>query len=197
MFSRIRIALVLAVFLSLLTSVTALAKGQFSFIAVTGGQLAQEVRLSDPALTQDFFTFADFYQDKAEAPDDPGMSYEITRYYVEGHTASAFDRLHYYPETGYIYYDGIVNGSSEYDGKWYTAKPDIQKTFETALTNQNRLQALGTEDAAKAMVPPAEAIQPKTTPNAESQSVIPMIVLAGLAVVLLVVSLRFRRLSLH
>ena len=210
MLSRIRIALGLALLLSLITSVTGLAKGQFSFIAVTGGQLTDVVRLSDPALTEDFFAFADFYRNKGEAPADPGVSYAITRYYVNGHTETAFDRLHYYPETGYVYYDGIVNGSSEYDRKWYTAKPDMQKAFETALTTELRLQALGMEQGASAtlaphcvwcsagVVPPIPAVQPKdpaSIPVAKTQSLIPMIVLGGLAIVLIVAFLRLRRLS--
>jgi hypothetical protein len=196
--SRARIALGLAVLLSLLISVTVLAKGQFSFIVVTGGPLTDAVHLSDPALTEDFFAFADFYQNKTGAPADPGVGYEITRYYINGHTETAFDRLHYYPESGYVYYDGIVDGSSEYDGKWYTAKPEMQKAFETALTTQLRLQALGTDQGASAMVPPVEALQPKdqvSVPRVEPQSVPPMIVLTGLAVMLLGAFLRFRRFS--
>src|SRR5262245_9542545 len=119
MFPRIRIALGLALLLTLFTFITVWAKGSFSFIAITGAKLTGEVRISDPALTNDFFTFADFYQDEAKAPIDPGVGYEITRYYANGNTGTAFDRLHYYPETGFVYYDGIANGgSSEYDGKW-------------------------------------------------------------------------------
>ena len=73
MFSRIRIAMGLALLLTLFASIHVSAKGSFSFIAVTGAKLADEVRISDPALTQDFFTFADFYRSKAEAPDEPGI----------------------------------------------------------------------------------------------------------------------------
>src|SRR5262245_41493091 len=125
MFSRIRIVLGLALLLSLLTSMGVSAKGGFSFIAITGAALKEEVRISDPALITDFFAFADLYRNMAAAPGDPGMSYEITRYYVDGSREVAFDSLHYYPETGYVYYDGIVNGSSEYDQKWYSAQPEI------------------------------------------------------------------------
>jgi hypothetical protein len=202
MFSRIRIALVLALLLSLFTFVTALAKGEFSFIAVRGGQLTEEVRLSDPALTRDFFTFADFYLNKTEAPVDAGLGYEITRYYVERNTTLAFDRLHYYPETGYVYYDGIVNGSSEYDGEWYIAKPEIKDTFETALFTQIRLMKLGPEEGARALVPPADSVkavaQAQTRPSiSQTQSILPIIVLGGLATLIAVVFLRFSRLSLR
>jgi len=133
MFSRIRTALGLALLLTLITSVTAFAKGGFSFITITGSNLKEALRVDDPALTTDFFAFADFYQDKTEAPADPGAGYEIIRYYVDGGREFAFDHLHYYPDSGYVYYDGIVDGLSEYDDKWYTAKPEIKTVFDSAL----------------------------------------------------------------
>jgi len=151
MFSRIRIAAGLALMLALFTFMTVLAKGSFAFISITGPDLKEPVRISDLALTEDFFTFADFYRDQVEAPANPGVGYEITRHYAE---RDPFDKLHYYPDAGYVYYDGIVNGSSEYDGKWYTAKPDIKTIFESALFTQLRLVGLGNPEAAKALVPP-------------------------------------------
>jgi len=200
MFSRIRIALGLSLLLTLFTSVTVFAKGGFTFITVTGAKLTDEVRISDPSLTQDFFIFADFYRNKTEAPVEPGMSYEITRYYVDGKTESAFDRLHYYPETGFIYYDGIVNGSSEYDGKWYTAQPEIKSTFETALFTQIRLMKLGTQEGARALVPPAEPIQaidPTQTRISlpQTQPTLAIMMAVGLVMIIAITFLRDRRLS--
>ena len=200
MFSRARIALGMALLLTLLTFTTVFAKGSFSFIAVTGDKLTDEVRISDIALTRDFFTFADFYQNKAEAPADPGVGYQITRYYVEGYTETAFDSLHYYPETGFVYYDGIVNGSSEYDGNWYTAQPEIKSIFETALFTQIRLMELGTSEGSKALVPPAESVQAVTEVQTKASipptpSILPIIVVVGLTVTIAIAFLRFRRLS--
>jgi hypothetical protein len=134
MFSRIRAALGITFLLVLLTSITAFAKGGFSFITIGGPSLKEEVRVTDPALTEDFFAFANFYQDKTKEPAEPGIGYEITRYYVDGNREYAFDRLHYYPDTGFVFYDGIENGESEYDGEWYAAKPEIKIVFESALS---------------------------------------------------------------
>ena len=200
MCSRIRIALGLALLFSLLTSMTALAKGQFSLIAVTGGQLKDEVRLSDPALTRDFFTFADFYRGRTEAPVDPGVSYEITRYYLNGQSETAFDRLHYYPETGFVYYDGIVGGSSEYDGKWYSANPDIRSTFETALYTQLRLMKLGTQEGSSMMVLPADPVQAvaqaQTGPTiSQTRAVLPIMFMVELSIIIVVALLWSRKLS--
>ena len=182
MFPRIRIAIGLALLLGLFTSITVFAKGSFAFIQVTGRDLKDAVRLSDPTVTADYFAFADFFQALAKAPENPGNGYEITRYYVEGNQESAFDTLHYYPDIGYVYYDGLVNGSSEYDGKWYLAKPDIKTIFETALASQIRLVSLGDETAAKALVPPP---QPQTSLLfAQPQPGVSIAVMAGLAMML-------------
>jgi len=192
MFARIRIALGLALLLSLFTSITVFAKGGFfSFITVAGVQLTDEVRITDLALTEDYFTFADFYQNKTEAPTDPGLGYEITRYYVNESADTAFDTLHYYPETGYVYYDGIVSGSSEYDGKWYIAQSGIKSAFETALYMQIRLMNLGTPEGSRMMVPPAEPSTVAAIP--QTQSILPVVLTAGLAMLLAVSLLRSRK----
>lgn len=129
------------VLLACITTIAVYAKGGFSFITIGGGELAEVVRTSELALTQDFFAFADFYRDRVEAPADPGVGYEITRYYIEDTREIPFDRLHYYPATGFVYYDGIVNGSSEYDRKWYAANPEIRSVFESVWIAASTTQA--------------------------------------------------------
>jgi hypothetical protein len=131
---RNRTALGLALLLTLITSTVALAKGNFAFIIVSGGNLKNKLRLTDPALTNDFLVFADLFRnEQAEAPANPGIGYEITRYYSDNGVEQAFDHLHYYPDTGFVYYDGMVNGWSEYDGHWYRAQPRVKTAFEKAL----------------------------------------------------------------
>ena len=130
---RLRFAMGVALVAILLSSLTAFAKGSFDFITITGPGIKDHVQITDPLLTEDFFTFAKFYEDKSTAPADPGTGYEITRHYVQGVSDVIFDRLHYYPETGYVFYDGIENGESEYDGEWYVARPEIKSVFESAL----------------------------------------------------------------
>lgn len=137
MFIRVRIALGIGLAAILIVSVTASAKGGFDFITISGPNLKEALHVTDTSLTEDFFTFANFYEDKTEAPADPGQGYEITRHYVQGVSDVVFDRLHYYPETGFVFYDGIENGDSEYDGEWYAANPDIKVLFELALTVQS------------------------------------------------------------
>lgn len=123
------------------------AKGGYTFITITGSDPKETVRTSETSLTKDFFAFADFYRDQVETPVDAGIGYEITRYYMDGEREIAFDRLHYYPATGFVYYDGIINGSSEYDRKWYAAKPEIRSVFENALAGASIIQAEGVKSA--------------------------------------------------
>jgi hypothetical protein len=124
--------------LTLIPSITASAKGSFSFITIARTSPIEIVRTTDPALTDSFFAFADFSRDEVEAPANPGVGYEVTRYFVDRGREIAFDHLHYYPRTGFVYYDGIVNGWSDYDRKWYTATPEVREAFEKVLPKQTR-----------------------------------------------------------
>ena len=178
MFSRIRIAFGLALLLSLITSVTAFAKGGFSFITIAGPNLKETVRVTDTALTRSFFAFANFYEDKADAPASPGVGYEITRYYMR---EIAFDNLHYYPETGFVFYDGIVNGESEYDGEWYKANLEVKTVFESVLTAQIKPVTSASQPQS---VKPIEQVQPiAPVPQAQPFTII-VAVSVGLAVIL-------------
>ena len=194
MISRIRIALGVALLLTLLTSITAFAKGSFSFITITGPDLKEMVRSTDPALTTDFFAYADFSRSATEAPVDLGVGYEITRYYVDNGRESAFDHLHYYPGIGYVYYDGIVNGSSEYDGKWYAAKPSIKTAFTGALSAILVTEPQPVESVDK-IQPNASKGQAQTSPSTVGpQFTLPIVATAGLVVILVLV-FRRRRVS--
>jgi hypothetical protein len=195
MFTRIRIAIGFAVVALLIMSIPVFAKGGFDFITITGPDLKEAVRVSQANLTEDFFTFANFYEDKIKAPVDPGKGYEITRHYVQGVSDIVFDRLHYYPETGFVFYDGIENGDSEYDGEWYTANPEIKTIFESVLLTQNvsAAPAEKEEPATSAFPPqPAEPIaQAEPVPSSFPISILLVIVLGvGLSAVF---ALAFRR----
>ena len=128
-------ALLLA--LMVLVPTAAFAKGEFDYITVKGPGIVGEIDVTNPALTQDFFAFADFTQGEIPAPIDPGQGYQIVRVYVEFTDSKPkdlpFDQLHYYPYTGYVYYDGVVEGSSEYDGKWYAANPAAEAPIRNVL----------------------------------------------------------------
>lgn len=201
MFTRIRNTFGLVLLLSLLTAVAAFAKGGFDFLTITGPGLKDAIHVNDPALTEGFFTFANFYEDRTQAPADPGEGYEITRFYAEGIGDRAFDRLHYYPESGLVFYDGIVNGSSEYDGGWYTANPEIKPLFESALSGQLHQAAPveKKEPVTVASQPETDNAVAQSQPAAAGVQSLPMIIivaasgLAALAALTALAALAFRR----
>ncbi|RJP50317.1 MAG: hypothetical protein C4557_09925 [Anaerolineaceae bacterium] len=127
----------------LIPATVGFAKGNFDYITIKGPGITGEINVTNPALTDDFFAFADFTQGEAPAPADPGQGYLVIRVYVKtmGNkpTDQVFDELHYYPYTGYVFYDGIVNGESEYDGKWYAANPAANEPFRAVLAERARL----------------------------------------------------------
>lgn len=103
----------------------ALAKGPFDKVTVRGGLIENEVEVSDPLL-MDFFDLSNFPNARIEQPQVEGEGYLVTRYFKEADGSfTAWDQLRFYPNQeatgGTIYYEGLVNGSSEYDGKWYLA----------------------------------------------------------------------------
>ena len=122
---------------------SALAKGPFSYITIKGPDVSGDLSVTDPAML-DYFAFADFSKGGMDAPANPGDEYEVVRSFVDPETNKVqnWDMLHYYPDTGYVYYDGLINGSSEYDGKWYQARPNINAEFSSALSKNAFLEYL-------------------------------------------------------
>ncbi len=124
--------------LFLLLPTTVFAQGEFNYIVVKGPGITGDINVSTSLLIQDD-SFADFSQASVNPPADAGQGYQIVRMYVEGSKGVPYDQIHYYPYTGYVYYDGIVNGFSEQGGKWYLANPAIEKPFRAVLAEDARL----------------------------------------------------------
>jgi len=135
--------LTLLTILVLVPTTIATADGNFDYITVRGPGLTGEVNITNPVLTKDFFVFADFTKGPVEPPADIGEGYEVVRVHVdytnEKPTPIPFDLFYYYPYTGYVYYQGLVDGSSEYDGQWYLANPAANEPFRDALAQRARL----------------------------------------------------------
>ena len=129
----------LLLLLALLISTAALAEGQFDYIVIRGFGIVEDINISNPVLTQDYYAFADFSKGDVNPPADPGIGYQVIRMHAEGSKGIPYDQLHYYPDSGYVFYDGIVNGYSEFGTKWYTANPAVEEPFRAALAENARL----------------------------------------------------------
>lgn len=124
----------------LIPTVVAYAQGEFDYIVIRGPGITEDMNVSNPVLTQGYFAFADFSKGSIDPPTQPGVGFQVVRMNAEGSKGVPYDQLHYYPYTGYVYYDGIVNGFSEYGGKWYAANPAIKEPFLSALAADTRLE---------------------------------------------------------
>jgi hypothetical protein len=193
MFTRIRIVLVCALLTAMFATVSVFAKGGFAFITISGADLKETLRTTHGELTRDFFAFADFYRNKSDAPADPGIGYEITRYYVDNSREVAFDQLHYYPETGFVFYDGIVSGSSEYDGKWYTANAAIKTAFEHVLPEAAWIAPSSNEPVEQRKSDQSSHQTKSNQPMSMPQFGMPVVVMASLIAVALIFILARRQ----
>lgn len=103
-----------------------LAKGPADKVTIDGPGLTSEIEVTETVLLSalSIGQLEDFGRPSA-TPRDPGPGYELTRYFKDRAGFQAFDRVRYYPNAagggGYIFYEGIVNGWSEYDGRWFRA----------------------------------------------------------------------------
>jgi hypothetical protein len=75
-----------------------------------------------------FTSFTDFRL-RTAAPTRSGPAYEVDR--------DGWDHLRYYPgtgdEPGAAYYEGLYNGSSEYDHQWFAVPPEQDATLRRVL----------------------------------------------------------------
>lgn len=110
------------------------AKGPFAKLVVYGEGTAVEI--STPSLLA-LDSFTDFVEPVRRAQSIPGAGFWIIRYGLDEETGEyrAFDRLRLVASPSlsspYVYYEGLVDGWSEYDGKWYRGRPQALTELTT------------------------------------------------------------------
>lgn len=128
---------------SLLLAQSALAKGPPQKITISGGDLPGEIEIINDESTLNALAMMQLEDHRTLTPDAPenisGDGYLITRYYeVSSGRYVAFDEVRYYPNPdggrGYLNYVGLVNGSSEYDGKWFRPSASGEAALQVAIT---------------------------------------------------------------
>lgn len=118
-----RILLLIVLLLALTSSVVAKGPADRVFITTPNGQ---RVTVTDAELTKSISMAAleAFFNPHIAEPVVLGEGYELARMMAIGNNQyRIFDRVRFYPvgDRGYVYYVGIENGTSEYDGKWFEA----------------------------------------------------------------------------
>ena len=120
------LASVIASFAMLSSSIGAQAKGSFDKIVIFAG-VSGSFEVDEPSLLG-FFSFSDF-SEPLSWPAAPGEGWLIARYANDQETGEPVpvDHIWIYPPSGnrgpFVYYQGLVNGSSEYDGKLFEGNP--------------------------------------------------------------------------
>lgn len=124
---------------------TALAKGPANKVTISGGALTEELVITEDETALQalsFMTLEDYETLTDDAPEGiSGEGYLITRYYEDSRSPgrfTPFDEVNYYADPngeflGHIHYLGIVNGGSEYDGRWFRASRSGQMTLNEVL----------------------------------------------------------------
>jgi hypothetical protein len=116
----------------------ALAGGPADKVTVNGPGLKREIEITDAQDLQALSVgqLADFNNPIA-APGEIGPGYELTRYYEDKANFIAFDHVRYHPDPadgrGYVFYMGLLNGWSEYDGKWFHATTQGEQVLQRIL----------------------------------------------------------------
>ncbi len=118
------------------------AKGASDRIIITSPALDEEVIVTDRAIT-DWLSMASLENIEAGSIAEPtglGEGYTLDRQFETAPDQyQSFDSAVYYPDPGgdlgYVYFKGITNGSSEYDGKWYRARPGGDAAMKMVLAD--------------------------------------------------------------
>jgi hypothetical protein len=124
--------------LAALTTASVNAKGSFNCFLLYGDGKAIEVMDSSLLL---FDTFNDFSTSIPGSPSVITPGFLIARGATDNRTGDCtpIDTLRFFPSSlgagskPVVYYEGLVNGWSELDGKWYYAKPEAAAALERLL----------------------------------------------------------------
>jgi len=126
--------------LALFAAAPAAAKGPAEMIRISGPGLDGHQTLREPeALDSLSLAALEDFTRPIEAPQQVGPGYTITRYY-DTNEWTPWDQVIYYPDpqggAGRIFYVGIFNGWSEYDGHWFAANPQSEALLLDWLEQQ-------------------------------------------------------------
>jgi hypothetical protein len=135
--------------LLLVAALPASAKGPMP-VLISGPGLPSggvDIQDLDEAAPLSMGMLEDFVRGEIEPPSWAVLSYRLQRYGIDSAgQRRIFDQVDYYPNPtgglGVVHYIGIYHGRSEYDGKWYAAKPEGDAAMRSLLVYQQLLAHL-------------------------------------------------------
>jgi hypothetical protein len=139
----------------LVLAVPASAKGIASLIEIEVPGLENTIRVEglDAVWDLSIGQLEDFTQ-PLDAPADAGVGLYLTRYLSDNERDTyPFDNVVYFASQtggrGYVYYLGMINGRSEYDGRWFQATPEGDAAISAVLAQHGvKLDAVGLDTSA-------------------------------------------------
>ena len=120
---------------------TVVAKGPPREVVITGPGIEGELVVRDTARLEHLgIVGLMVIPESIGMPSHTGPGYTLVR--------DGWDKARYYPDLsggpGYVYYVGLINGWSEYDGHWFAATPEGDAEMRSLLATQGiRFDAAG------------------------------------------------------
>jgi hypothetical protein len=123
-----------------LTAVPAEAMGKFDLIVMESEGLSFQVFDSE---FLDFYAFSNFTEANISALPSMEEGILVTRYSpVDDVYIEPYDQLIYYPSAngsgGYVFYVGLMDGSSDYDQKWYQGNPEAEMMINNTFNSYEK-----------------------------------------------------------
>ncbi len=115
-----------------------------NLVILNGPGLAEDTQLDDPIFTHFLsLTLLEDIESPLDEPHELGYAYTLERWFVDddgqgGHFDTATYYTHPHGELGYIYYDGIHNGWSEYDEQWYRVNPIGEAVIQQVIAGNRQ-----------------------------------------------------------
>src|SRR6187399_2586007 len=129
---------------ALLSANLVLAKGAWSKVEISGDGIPGVIDITDPGLLEvlALATFEDVMSGSIDPPEVVGGGYKMLRGWDDARgTFMPFDEVHYYLDPaggpGYLYYVGLVDGSSEFDHHWYRVTQNGEDAIQKFFTDND------------------------------------------------------------
>lgn len=172
---RVGLAGVLTVAALALVAAPVLAKGPPQKVTIEGPGLAAPLEITNPTTLESLgMTMLEDVDSKVGGPGTLSAVYLVTRYYQDGARYIPFDQVLYarQAESGrpLVFYVGIVNGWSEYDGRWFNATAAGAAAMDTILAKAAPAEAESV--SAPAEQPAIASVQPEPAPSAPSAALL-------------------------
>jgi hypothetical protein len=172
-----RLAIVIVILL-LLTGISPVsAKGVVDKVTLSGSLWYGDVEITEPAMLERLAlgVFTNF-EKEIDGPPLLSSGLLMMRSYQDDGSYQLLDRLLYFPGEapgeGVVYYVGLANGASPFDGTWYQVRPDSEEMLLGWLSDEGILPS----SASFRLVPPRE------TNQAPTLMLIGVVLSAGLAI---------------